>query len=69
MIPDVYKTPNFNYLVDKKVDLLDQIVVTETDPLMCSAEGHDSQIGKESNFVVVTRDSEGLQCYQQASIL
>ena len=63
--PDVYKSPYLNYLVDKKLDLLDQIVVTKTDPSMCLAEGHDSEIGKESSFVVVTRDSEGLQCYQQ----
>ena len=63
--PDVYNSPNFNYLVEKKLDLLDQIIITKTDPSMCLAEGHDSEIGKESNFVVVTKDSEGLQYYQQ----
>ena len=31
---------------------------------MCSNEVDDSEIGRESNFVVVTRDSEGWQCYR-----
>ena len=31
---------------------------------MCLAEFDDSEIGRESHFVVVTRDSEGLKCYQ-----
>jgi len=64
MKADVYKSPNFNYLVEKRLDILDQIVVTETDSSMCLAEGHDGDIGNECDFVVVTRDSEGLQCYQ-----
>ena len=64
--PDVYKSPHLNYLVDKKCCLLDQILVTKTDPSMCfMIEGHDSEIGKKSNFVVVTRDSEGLRGYQE----
>ena len=62
---DVYKSPYLNYLVDKKLDLLDRIVVTKTDPSMCLTKGHDSEIGKESDFFVVTRDSEGLQHYVQ----
>ena len=63
--PDVYKSPYLNYLVEKKLDLLDQILVTKTDPSMCLAEGHDSEVEKQSTFVVVTRDSEGFQYYQQ----
>ena len=64
-IPAVYKSPNVFYLFEKKLDLLDQIVVTKTDPSLCVAEIHESEVGKESSFVVVTRDSEGFQCYQQ----
>ena len=65
--PDVYKSPNFNYLFDKKFVLLDQILVSKTDPSMCLTltEDHDSEVGKESTFVFLTRDSEGLLCYQQ----
>ncbi|XP_044164587.1 E3 ubiquitin-protein ligase TRIM71-like [Acropora millepora] len=61
---DRYKSPYFNYFVKKKFDILDQIVVTETESSMCLAEFDHSEIGRESNVVVVTRDSEGLQCYQ-----
>ena len=61
---DRYKSPYLNYLVKRKFDILDQILVTKTDSSMCLAEFDDSEIGRESNFVVVTRDSEGLQCYQ-----
>ena len=67
--PDDYKSPNFNCLVDEKLDFFDKIRVTKTDPSMCLAECQDSQIGKESNFVVVTRDSQGLQCYQQDDLV
>ena len=61
---DRYKSPYLNYLVKRKFDTFDQIVVTKTDSSMCFAEFDDSEIGRESNVVVVTRDSEGLQCYQ-----
>ena len=61
---DRYKSPNFSYMDNSKFDILDQILVTKTDSSMCSAEVDDSEIGRESNFVVVTRDSEGMQCYQ-----
>ena len=60
---DRYKSPYFSYLVKKKFDILDQILVTKTDSSMCLAEIDDCKIGKESNFVV-TRDLERLQCYQ-----
>ena len=59
-----YKSPYLNYIVKKKFDILDQIVVTTTDSSMCLAEFDDNEIGRESNFVVVTRDSEGLKRYQ-----
>ena len=62
---NVYNSPYLHYFVDEKFNLLDQILVTRTDPSMCLTEYHDSETGKESKFVVVTRDSGGLQCYQQ----
>ncbi|XP_015776760.1 PREDICTED: E3 ubiquitin-protein ligase TRIM71-like isoform X3 [Acropora digitifera] len=61
---DRYKSPYLNYLVKRKFDTFDHIVVTKTDSSMCLAEFDNSEIGKESNVVVVTRDSEELQCYQ-----
>ena len=61
----VYNSPYLHYLVNRKFSILDQILVATTDPSMCLVEYHDSENGKESKFVIVTRDSEGLQCYQQ----
>ena len=62
---DRYKSPYLNYLVKKKFDIFDQILVTKTDSSMCLIEVNDSEIGRESNVVVFTRDSDGLQCYQE----
>ncbi|XP_068726778.1 E3 ubiquitin-protein ligase TRIM71-like [Montipora capricornis] len=66
--PDLYRSPHFHYLVEKKLDLTDRVVVTKTDPSKCLAEGQDSKEvkeRKETYFVIVTKDSEGFQCYQQ----
>ncbi|XP_068675931.1 E3 ubiquitin-protein ligase TRIM71-like [Montipora foliosa] len=66
--PDLYMSPHVHYLVEKKLDLVDRVVVTETDPSKCLAEGQDSKEVKEREetyFVIVTKDSEGFQCYQQ----
>ncbi|XP_068726642.1 E3 ubiquitin-protein ligase TRIM71-like [Montipora capricornis] len=66
--PDLYMSPHVHYLVEKKLDLMDRVVVTKTDPSKCLAEGQDSmdvKERKETYFVIVTKDSEGFQCYQQ----
>ena len=44
------------YLDKAKFHLLDQILVTKTDPSMCLTDVHDGLIEKESEFLVVTRD-------------
>ncbi|XP_068676502.1 E3 ubiquitin-protein ligase TRIM71-like [Montipora foliosa] len=65
---DLYRSPQLHYLVEKKLDLMDRVVVTKTDPSKCLAEGQDSKEVKERKetcFVIVTKDSEGFQCYQQ----
>ncbi|XP_068676042.1 E3 ubiquitin-protein ligase TRIM71-like [Montipora foliosa] len=65
--PDLYMSPHVHYLVEKKLDLMDR-VVTKTDPSKCLAEGQDSKEvkeRKETYFVIVTKDSEEFQCYQQ----
>ena len=61
---DRYTSPYLKCLVENKFDFTDRLVVTKTDPSMCLTEGNYGKIRNESNFVVVTRDSEGLQCYQ-----
>ncbi|XP_068676206.1 E3 ubiquitin-protein ligase TRIM71-like [Montipora foliosa] len=65
---DLYISPQIYYLVEKKLDLMDRVVVAKTDPSKCLAEGQDSKEvkeRKETYFVIVTKDSEGFQCYQQ----
>ena len=61
---DRYKSPYLKYFVKEKFDTYGQILVNKTDSSMCLAEFDDREVGGESNVVVVTRDSEGLQCYQ-----
>ncbi|XP_068726341.1 E3 ubiquitin-protein ligase TRIM71-like [Montipora capricornis] len=66
--PDLYMSPHIHYLVEKKLDLMDRVVVAKTDPSKCLAEGQDSKEvkeRKETYFVIVTKDSEGFQCYRQ----
>ena len=66
--PDLYKSPHLHYLVEEKLDLMDRVVVTKTDPSKCLAEGQDNKEVQERNktyFVIVTKDSDGLQCYQR----
>ncbi|XP_068675476.1 tripartite motif-containing protein 2-like [Montipora foliosa] len=65
--PDLYMSPHVHYLVEKKLDLMDGVVVTKTDASKCLAEGQDSKEvkeRKETYFVIVTKDSKGFQCYQ-----
>ncbi|XP_068675572.1 E3 ubiquitin-protein ligase TRIM71-like [Montipora foliosa] len=65
---DLYRSPHLHYVVEKKLDLMDRVVVTKTDTSKCLAEGQDSKEvkeRKETYFVIVTKDSEGFQCYQQ----
>ncbi|XP_068675463.1 E3 ubiquitin-protein ligase TRIM71-like [Montipora foliosa] len=66
--PDLYMSPRIHYLMEKKLDLMDRVVVAKTDPSKCLAEGQDSKEvkeRKETYFVIVTKDSEGFQCYRQ----
>jgi len=66
--PEIHKPPHVHYMVENKLNILDRIVVSNTDPSMSSAEGQCEKEVKqktESNFTIVTRDSDGLQCYHE----
>ena len=66
--PEIYKPPHVHYMVENKPNILDRIVVSKTDPSMSSAEGQCEKEVKrntETNFTIVTRDSDGLQCYHE----
>ena len=66
--PDIYRSPHLHYFIEKNVDIVDKVIVTNTDPAMCLAGGRGSKEMIEKNettVVVVTRDSKGSLCYQE----
>ena len=67
--PDIYKPPHVNYIVENQLNPgLDRIVVSNTDPLLSLAEVDNQELVKEktvANFIIVTRDSGGKQCYHE----
>jgi len=66
--PEIYKPQHVHYMMENKLNISDRIVVSKTDPSMSSAEGQCEKEVKrntETNFNVVTRDSDGLQCYHK----
>jgi len=65
--PEIYKPPHVHYMVENKLNISDRIVVSKTDPSMSSAEAHCEKVKRNTgtNFTIVTRDSDGLQRYQE----
>ena len=67
--PDIYKPPHVNYIVENQLNPgLDRIVVSNTDPLLCLAEVDNQELVREktvADFIIVTRDSGGKQCYHE----
>ena len=65
--PDIYKPPHVHYMVENQLNPgLDRIVVSNTDPLLSLAEVDNQELVREktvANFIIVTRDSDGKQCY------
>ena len=67
--PEIYKPPHVHYILENKPHILDRIVVGNTDPSMSLAERQSKKEvmeGKETNFTIVTRDSDGLQGYHES---
>ena len=61
--PEIYKPPHVHYIVD---DILDRVVVSNTDPSMTLVEAQwekETEENTEISFTIVTRDSDGIQCY------
>ena len=67
--PDIYKPPHVNYIVENQLNPgLDRIVVSNTDPLLSLAEVDSQELVREktvANFIILTRDSGGKQCYHE----
>ena len=58
-----------NYIVENQLNPgLDRIVVSNTDPFLSLAEVDNQELVREktvANFIIVTRDSGGKQCYHE----
>ena len=70
--PDIYKPSHVNYMVEQKVKILDRIVVSDTDPSLSLAEVaslEDVREKLETNFTIVTRNSDGEQCYHEKDVI
>ena len=66
--PEIHEPPLVRYILENKVNILDRIVVSNTDPSLSLAklESNIKVLGNtEANFIIVTRDSRGLQYYQE----
>ena len=70
--PEIYKPSHVNYMVEQKVKILDRIVVSDTDPSLSLAEVaslEDVREKLETNFTIVTRNSDGEQCYHEEDVI
>ena len=70
--PEIYKPSHVNYMVEQKVKILDRIVVSDTAPSLSLAEVaslKDVQEKTETNFTIVTRNSDGEQCYHEEDVI
>ena len=67
--PDIYNPPQVHYIIENQLNPgLDLIVVSNTDPLLSLAEVDNQELVREkrvANFIIVTRDSGGKQCYHE----
>ena len=69
---EIYKPSHIHYMVEQKVKILDRIVVSDTDPSLSLAEVarlKDVRAQTETNFTIVTRNSDGEQCYQKEDVI
>ena len=69
---EIYKPSHVHYMVEQKVKILDRIVVSDTDPSLSLAEVarlKDVRAQTETNFTIVTRNSDGELCYQKEDVI
>ena len=73
--PDIYKPPHINYMVEQKVKILDRIIVSDTDPSLSSVSLAEMASLKnvkektETNFTIVTRNSDDERCYHEEDVI
>ena len=70
--PDIYKPSHVSYMVEQKVKILDRIIVSDTDPSLSLAEMASLKNIKEkteTNFTIVTRNSDEELCYHEEDVI
>ena len=66
--PEIYKPPRVHYSVEQKLDILDRVVVSHTDPSSTLVKRLCRETLEEQNkryFFIITRDSEQRPCYNE----
>ena len=66
--PEVYNPPHVHYMVENVTTICDRIIVSNTDSSLSILEGHcdkETEEKTETSFTIVTRDSNGVQCYNE----
>ena len=66
--PEVYKPPQVHYMVENVTTICDRVIVSNTEYSLSIAEGHcdkDTEEKTETSFTITTRDSNGMQCYNE----
>jgi len=64
--PEIYKPPHVHYMVENRTTICDRVIVSYTDSSLSIVEGHcdkDTEEKTERSFTIITRDSNGIQCY------
>ena len=67
--PEIYEPPHVHYIIENQLyPDLDRIVVSNTDSLLSLTEVDNQELVREktvANFIIVTRDSDGMQCFHE----
>jgi len=64
--PEIYKPPHVHYMVENITTICDRVIVSNTDTSLSIVEGQcdkDTEEKTETSFMITTRDSNGIQCY------
>ena len=64
--PEIYKPSHVHYMVENISTICDRVIVSNTDSSSSIVEGHcdkDTEEKTETSFTIITRDSNGIQCY------
>ena len=64
--PEIYKSSHVYYMTENITTICDRVIVSKTDSSLSIVEGHcdkDTEEKTETSFTIVTRDSNGIQCY------